>query len=84
MALYGAKEPTQTRKDKMVEVTIQTRQLVPGMRLSRDLITASGLLMLTAGHVFDEPVIKKIVNFERSNGLNLSVEVWQTQPAATQ
>jgi response regulator RpfG family c-di-GMP phosphodiesterase len=82
MALYGAKEPTQVSKDKVIEVTVHTRQLTPGMRLSRDLITSSGLLMLTAGHVFDQPVIKKIVDFERSNGLNLNVEVWQTQSAA--
>jgi response regulator RpfG family c-di-GMP phosphodiesterase len=84
MALYGAKEPTQVSKDKVIEVTVHTRQLTPGMRLSRDLITSSGLLMLTAGHVFDQPVIKKIVDFERSNGLNLNVEVWQTQSAAAQ
>jgi hypothetical protein len=47
------------------------------MKLSRDLITPSGLLMLTAGHELDEPVIRKIIDFERSNGLSLTADVWQ-------
>jgi hypothetical protein len=47
------------------------------MKLSRDLITPSGLLMLTASHELDEAVIKKIIDFERANGLSLTAEVWQ-------
>jgi hypothetical protein len=52
------------------------------MKLSRDLITPTGLLMLTAGHELDDSVIKKIVDFERSNGLSLTAEVWQPPAAA--
>jgi len=45
------------------------------MVLARDLITPSGLLMLTAGHVLDDVVIGKIMDFEKSMGLHLMVEV---------
>jgi hypothetical protein len=51
------------------------------MVLSRDLITPSGLLMLTAGHVLDDAVIKKITDFERSTDLRLTADVW-CDPAA--
>ena len=58
-----------------VEAVRKVRDLLPGMVLARDLITPSGLLMLTAGHVLDDAVIGKIMDFEKSMGLNLAVEV---------
>ncbi len=82
MVLCGARPKTQVRQDRWVEVTVSSIGLKPGMKLSRDLITPSGLLMLTAGHALDESVIKKIVDFERSNGLSLTAEVWQPPSAA--
>lgn len=82
MVLCGARPKTQVRQDRWVEVTVSSIGLKPGMKLSRDLITPSGLLMLTAGHALDESVIKKIVDFERSNGLSLTAEVWQPPTAA--
>jgi response regulator RpfG family c-di-GMP phosphodiesterase len=80
MVLCGARPKNQIRPDRWIEVTVQSRDLQAGMKLSRDLITPSGLLMLTAGHELDDPVIKKIRDFERSNGLNLAAEVWQLPP----
>jgi response regulator RpfG family c-di-GMP phosphodiesterase len=80
MVLMGARSGDPVRKDKKVEVTVKLRDLKAGMSLSRDLVTPRGLLMLTAGHALDEPVIKKIINFERSNGLSLSADVWQSPP----
>ena len=61
-----------------------SRDLKAGMKLSRDLITPSGLLMLTTGHELDEPVIKKIIDFERSNGLSLTagLPLNPTEPCA--
>jgi hypothetical protein len=77
MALCGDRPKGQVRQDRWTEVTISSRGLKPGMRLSRDLVTPSGLLMLTASHELDEAVIKKIIDFERANGLSLTAEVWQ-------
>jgi response regulator RpfG family c-di-GMP phosphodiesterase len=77
MVLCGARPKNQVRPDRWIEVTVQSHSLKAGMKLSRDLITPSGLLMLTAGHELDDPVIKKIMDFERSNSLSLTADVWQ-------
>ncbi|OQW90214.1 MAG: two-component system response regulator [Rhodoferax ferrireducens] len=58
-----------------VDTVRKVRDLLPGMVLARDLMTPSGLLMLTAGHVLDDAVIGKIMDFEKSMGLHLAVEV---------
>lgn len=63
-----------------VDAPRKVRDLLPGMVLSRDLMTPSGLLMLTAGHVLDDAVISKIMDFEKSMGLNLMVEVESGRP----
>ena len=52
------------------------------MVLSRDFITSSGLLMLTAGHVFDDAVIRKVIGFEKSIGTRLKADVWRENPGA--
>ncbi|AGX86557.1 HD domain-containing phosphohydrolase [Candidatus Symbiobacter mobilis] len=60
---------------QLAELMLSTRDLQPGMVLAHDLVTPSGLLMLTAGYVLDEMVIQKIVDFEKSMGLRLMAEV---------
>lgn len=65
---------------KPVEMSVGILELKAGMVLSRDFITPSGLLMLTAGHVLDEAVIKKIINFEKSIGTRLKADVWRDNP----
>ncbi|TXT36219.1 MAG: response regulator [Comamonadaceae bacterium] len=77
VVLHGGKSREQLKKEKQVELTVHSRDLMPGMMLSRDMITPSGLLMLTAGHVLDDAVIRKIVDFERSSELKLMADVWQ-------
>ncbi|MDD2808836.1 HD domain-containing phosphohydrolase [Rhodoferax sp.] len=77
VVLRGGKSREQLRNEKHVERSVSSRDLVPGMVLSRDMITPSGLLMLTAGHVLDDMVIRKIIDFERSSELKLAAEVWQ-------
>ncbi len=52
-----------------------SNELVPGMVLSRDLLSPSGMLLLTAGHVLDEAVISKIISFERSIAWKLTAEI---------
>ena len=57
------------------ERSILSREMHPGMVLSRDLITPNGLLMLSADHVFDERLIRKIRDFERSGAIKLMAYV---------
>lgn len=45
------------------------------MVLSRDLITPSGLLMLSAEHTLDERLIQKILGFEKSGGMQLTAHI---------
>lgn len=56
---------------KTAERKVGVRELQAGMVLSRDLITPSGLMMLSAQHVLDDRMIHKIVEFERSAELSL-------------
>ena len=73
--------PAGTRlADKPVEMSLGIMELKAGMVLSRDFITPSGLLMLTAGHVLDDAAIRKIVNFEKSIGTRLKADVWRDNP----
>jgi response regulator RpfG family c-di-GMP phosphodiesterase len=81
VVLHGGKSREQVKKEQQAERTVSAHDLQPGMVLSRDLITPSGLLMLTAGHVLDDAVIKKITDFERSTDLRLTADVW-CDPAA--
>jgi len=84
VALLGeAAAPTGvSRPDKPAEVSLGVGELKAGMVLSRDFITPSGLLMLTAGHVLDDAVIQKIVSFEKSIGTRLSANVWRDSPGS--
>jgi response regulator RpfG family c-di-GMP phosphodiesterase len=61
--------------DRVVEMSLSTRDLQAGMVLSRDLVTPSGLLMLTAGYVLDDMVIRKIMDFEKSMGFKFMADV---------
>lgn len=63
---------------QQTELQVKSPDLRAGMVLSRDLITPSGLLMLTAGYALDDAVIQKIINFEKSMGLRLVANVWRS------
>lgn len=81
MVLHGGMSREQIQKTQRQECTLKLRELLPGMVLSHDLITPSGLLMLTAGHVLDDVVIRKIIDFERSSDLQLTADIWaDTKP----
>lgn len=67
------KEATTTQA--IEEVQLSSDALEPGMVITRDLITPSGLLMLSAGHKLEGRVISKIRDFERVGGLELKVYV---------
>ena len=57
------------------EVILETHKLLPGMILSRDLISRDGVLLLSADHVLDERLIQQILDFEKSGGARLSVSI---------
>lgn len=62
--------------------SVKSRDLAVGMVLARDMTSPTGLLLLTAGHVLDDAVIRKITSFERSIDAQLTATVWVGQPIA--
>jgi response regulator RpfG family c-di-GMP phosphodiesterase len=62
--------------------TVASRELAVGMVLARDMTSPTGLLLLTAGHVLDDAVIRKITGFEHSIGSKLSATIWVGEPIA--
>lgn len=72
----GGQETPEAGRGK--ERVIFSADLEVGMVLSRDLITPSGLLMLSTDHVLDDRLIRKIRDFERSGGLQLTAYIWQS------
>lgn len=57
------------------EVILPTVKLLPGMILSRDLISRDGVLLLSADHVLDKRLIQQILDFEKTGGAQLSVSI---------
>lgn len=62
-------------KESFAEMRVSARDLKVGMVLSRDLIAPSGLLMLSAEHVLEQRMIGKIITFEKSGGMELTVHI---------
>jgi response regulator RpfG family c-di-GMP phosphodiesterase len=65
-------------EDNANEACLTSHSLKPGMVLSRDLISKEGLLLLSADHVLDGPLIKQILDFDGAHGKNLSIWVKRT------
>jgi len=55
------------------EMTLRSGQIIPGMALSRDLITQNGDMLLSRNHVLTEQIIEQIRGFERMEGHPLSI-----------
>jgi len=77
LALFSGPTQEAADTDRIAEVALDLWDLRPGMVLARDLITPSGLLMLSAGHVLDERLIGKITTFQRTGAVDLVVFVRQ-------
>ncbi|MDP3653037.1 MAG: response regulator [Rhodoferax sp.] len=73
--LMGGSEREDAEKERTSEMVVVSKDMQPGMVLSRDLITPSGLLMLSTDHVLDERLIRKIKDFERSGGIQLTAYI---------
>ena len=74
-ALLGGAVREDAERARIKERPVLSREMYPGMILSRDLITPSGLLMLSTDHVLDERLIRKIRDFERSGAMKLTAYV---------
>lgn len=73
--LGGQRSLRETKEEQFTEFAIQANQLQVGMTLARDLITPSGLLMLSTDHVLDARLIQRILDFQRSGGLQLTAYI---------
>jgi response regulator RpfG family c-di-GMP phosphodiesterase len=73
--VLGGVPREEAARERSGEIPVIARELLVGMVLSRDLITPSGLLMLSAEHVLDDRVIRKIMAFEKSGGMKLTVYI---------
>ncbi|MGJ7916988.1 HD domain-containing phosphohydrolase [Massilia sp. LXY-6] len=59
--------------DEIAEVAMGVGQLMPGMVLSRDLLSTEGALLLSADHVLGERMLKQLAEFERRSGVELQL-----------
>ncbi len=79
VAVLGGASREETEKERLSEMAVSARDLQVGMILSRDLITPNGLLMLSADHVLDARIISRIINFEKSGGMQLTAYIRQNR-----
>jgi response regulator RpfG family c-di-GMP phosphodiesterase len=61
---------------------LPTAELEAGMTLARDLVSARGVLMLTAGHVLTASLITRIREFEAREGSRLEAHIQPAKVAA--
>ncbi|MBW8845427.1 MAG: response regulator [Burkholderiales bacterium] len=64
-------EPTEKPRDR----ALQAHEVMPGMVLSRDLLSPQGTLLLAAGYVFDVRVVRQLREFAGREGAKLNIFV---------
>jgi response regulator RpfG family c-di-GMP phosphodiesterase len=64
-----------TQSSNPLETILRSGQLLPGMKLSQDLITWSGDILLSKEHVLTEALIDQIRGFERMDGHTLTIYI---------
>jgi response regulator RpfG family c-di-GMP phosphodiesterase len=57
------------------DVTIDAKELRPGMVLAKDLVSTRGAILLAAGYVFDERIVKQVSDFSKREGARLTLRV---------
>ncbi|MCE2914760.1 MAG: HD domain-containing phosphohydrolase [Rubrivivax sp.] len=75
MAVLEAADAAQDQ-DKLIEA----RDLRPGMVLARDLLSPQGAVLLAAGHVFDDRLVRQVTAFAQRQNLRLSLHVRAATP----
>ena len=78
MEILGAVVTKDAEPVSTGEAPVSARALLPGMVLARDLIAPSGLMVLSTGHKLDAHMIEKLVDFQRSNNVELRAHVVRT------
>lgn len=68
-------------KAAMSDVQIAAHDLRPGMVLARAVLSAKGAVLLAAGYVFDERVVKQVTAFASREGVRLTL--WVKSDALT-
>ncbi len=58
------------------EIRLLTKDLRPGMVLSKDLLNGEGMLLLTKDHTLSDSIIKKIILFEAESESSFVVSVY--------
>lgn len=58
-----------------VDTELLSGELVPGMTLSRDVVSRDGLMLLAADHVLDARMIQQLQDFEKKSGSRLPIFV---------
>ena len=67
---------TQAEKPKVARLEpVTPEHLQPGMALGKDLLSKEGVLLLSAGHVLSADMISRIRKYEKTEGLNLTLDV---------
>ena len=67
---------TQVEKPKVVRLEpVTPEHLQPGMALGKDLLSKEGVLLLSAGHVLTADMISRIRKYEKTEGLNLTLDI---------
>jgi PAS domain S-box-containing protein len=74
--ITGVNLSTETQSD----INVLATDLKPGMIIARDLIAKDNFLLLSADHVLDERLIGKIIAFERTAGIRMSIWVKVAPP----
>lgn len=70
--LMGGVAPKLARES---DIALRPADVKPGMALSRDLMTPSGMLLLARDYVLDENLIDQLRTFEKMDGQSLTVYV---------
>ena len=73
MNLMRKGEGAEKTSDARTELQLRIGQTKPGMVLSRDLVTATGEMLLSKGHALNEQLIEQIRGFERMDGNPLTI-----------
>ena len=72
-------EPTEKPHDR----ALQAHEVMPGMVLSRDLLSPQGTLLLASGYVFDARVVRQLREFSGREGVKLNIFVKLPEGGAT-
>lgn len=68
-------DPVEQQRD----CAVLSNELVPGMVLSRDLVSRDGLMLLSAEHVLDLRLIRQVQDFEAKSEARLAIRVWPSK-----